>query len=136
MGTNFYYRIDVCQPCGRYTEVHVGKQSAGWSFGFRAYQHRLMNADHPEWGFDPQSPLGFPIVSRADWRKAFTERAGELWDEYGRRASDPLIWLGNLLAPDPAQRHKEDQMTSYPSWMDGSAWRDPEGFRFDLREFS
>lgn len=142
MGTNFYYRTNICTCCDRYDEAHVGKNSGGWSFAFRAYPHDLFNTDHPDWGYDPQSPFGFPILSRADWRKAFTDTASELWDEYGHRVEgDPSIWLASLERPDVNQVRKEQKMTSIPYWAGSyspgaQSWRDAEGFRFDAGEFS
>lgn len=141
MGTNFYYRINICEHCDRYEQVHVGKRSAGWSFGFRAWPHRLMNADYPEWGYDPASPFGFEVMSRADWRKAFTEHPGKLFDEYGREGFDPIGWLDALEPPDDELLAREDSMRTGPHWLDMSwhkerEWRDPEGFHFGAYEFS
>ena len=35
MGTNYYYRTNMCQTCGRFEEAHIGKSSAGWQFSFQ-----------------------------------------------------------------------------------------------------
>lgn len=119
MGTNYYLRIRACEPCGRYDEIHVGK--SGWLF--RAYPHRLMNPKHPDWGYDPASPFGYPIESLADWRKAIIH--GRLFDEYGREIDDPLAWLDGFRPPtDVAER-----------WSDGD-YLDSEGFQFSARPFS
>lgn len=137
MSTNFYWRDKPCGHCGRYEEIHVGKSSGGWSFGFRAWPHRLMNEEYPDWGHDPWSPFGFPVVSRADWAKVFAERPGELWDEYGRQVEDPLAWLDELTPPDATKRRWENGHMG-PHWHrdPDQEWRDPEGFRFSAREFS
>lgn len=66
MGTNYHWRDQPCGHCGHYEEIHVGKSSGGWSFGFRACPHRLWREEHPDWGYDPASPFGFPVMSRAD----------------------------------------------------------------------
>lgn len=141
MGTNFYWRDSPCTHCERFEEIHVGKRSAGWSFGFRAYPHRLMNADYPDWGFDPQSPFGFEVASRADWRKVFADRPGKLFTEYREEIEDPIAWLDGLQPPDADQIAKEDSMRNGPSWADmrwhrEREWRDPEGFHFGAYEFS
>jgi hypothetical protein len=142
VGTNFFYRTNICDHCDRYQDIHVGKRSAGWSLAFRGYPHELFDASHPDWGYDPESPFGFPVVSRTDWRKAFTDTPGELWDEYGRRVDEqPVVWLDQCIPPDQAQIRKEAEMTSVPWWVDGyspgaRSWRDVEGFRFDVGEFS
>lgn len=142
MGTNFHYRTNICGHCDRYQEIHVGKRSAGWSFAFRGYPHVLFDVEHPEWGYDHESPFGFAVLSRADWRKVFADTPGGLWDECGRRVDGDLVtWLNQHEAPDAAQIGKERAMTSTAWWSDsyspGSrAWRDAEGFRFDAGEFS
>lgn len=130
MGTNFFWHEQVCMTCCREEVVHVGKRSAGWSFGFQAYRH------DPDAGL--HSPVGFAVESRADWAKVF-ERSGFLRDEYGNDVDDPAAWLAALVAPDAEQQAKEDS----PEWMGpyadlGSSdrWRDAEGFRFNVREFS
>lgn len=140
MGTNYYWHEkceNACEHCGL-NPIHVGKSSAGWSFGFRAYRHELFDAAHPEWGFDWTSPFGFPVRSREDWRRVFTERTGELLDEY-RTPLDALVWLDNLKPPDGGQQAKEWS----PEWMGPHwrleaerEWRDGEGFRFYAGEFS
>lgn len=137
MGTNYSLRRNICTCCGRYDEIHVGKKSWGWSFGFRAYRHELLNVDHPEWGHEPESPLGFPVMSRADWRKVLTETPGELWDEYGEQVQgDPVAWLDEWEPPDAKQIATEEANTHWPPYMTRTGWRDPDGFRFDDREFS
>lgn len=131
MGTNFYWRETPCGSCGRADELHVGKSSGGWSFGFQAYRH------------DPDdgaiSPVGFPVVSRADWRRVFTEKPGRLVDEYGRGVPDPLGWLDELRPPTPEEQRSEwsrERMGSFWYPNDKDVWRDPEGFRFSAYDFS
>jgi hypothetical protein len=141
VGTNYYWRetcANACEHCGL-EPFHVGKSSAGWSFGFRAYRHELMSPENPDWGYGHESPFGFPVRSRADWMKVFTERTGALVDEYGREIDDPLVWLGKLPPPDTVQQAKEWS----PQWMGPywrrdpeREWRDAEGFRFLAEEFS
>lgn len=126
--TDYLYRTDTCAACTHYTEIRIGDVTPGWSFRFRGYPHDV---------------FGFPVRSRADWRRAFTERPGEVWDEYGHRVGDaldadgfpvcdmtPLVWLDALDAPDDAQVRREDELADY-SWSGGRGWRDTEGFRFE-----
>lgn len=130
MGTNFEWRERaplrelLCGSHGRYRTVHVGKQSGGWSFSFRAWPEDV-------------SPFGFPVLSRADWRRVFTERRGSLWDEYGRRRDDPVAWLDDLEPPDATQQDWEEFHMG-PYWRPDPAreWRDAEGFRFTAAKFS
>jgi len=142
MGTNYYWRDNPCGSCKRYEEIHVGKKSAGWTFGFRAYQHRLLDSEHPEWGYDPASPFASEVMSRADWREIFSERPGELRDEYGRQVDDPIAWIDGLEPPDANAIAWEDaQRGTWPSEAFVAAYgdkehRDPEGFHFGAYEFS
>lgn len=134
MGTNYYWRDQPCGTCRRFEQVHVGKQSGGWSFLFRAWPHQLMDVNHPGWGFEPQSLFGFPVLSRADWRTVFTTRDGQLWDEYGKQVDDPTAWLDGLTVPDAAQIAKE--ATWMGGWRSEDEPRDPEGFRISTADFS
>lgn len=126
MGTNYYWHDQPCEHCGRYEDIHVGKSGFTW----RGYQHRLFNEEHPDWGYDPQSPLGFPVLSVQDWRKVFTERPGQLFDEYGRQVDDPIKWLSEIKPPDVKRRADIDR------WERGMGWYDEEGFYFIGQEFS
>lgn len=125
MGTNFYLRQTACSGCGRFDEHHIGKRSAGWSFGFHGYR--------PD--EDATHPLG-PVRSRADWVRAVGVFDGSVVDEYGRVVDDPVAWLAGLEAPSlTQQRWEQDHMGPFyrPSERD---WRDAEGFRFYDGEFS
>lgn len=136
MGTNYYWHDSPCDSCGRHETIHVGKSSGGWSLLFRAWPHELVDSEFPDWGYDPSSPFGFPVVSRADWRKVFRERRGLLVSEYGTQIDDPVAWLEALQAPDKEQIAKE------AGWLaEGRYWREPDprdadGFRFCREEFS
>lgn len=142
MGTNIYFTMgedlteDDIKPG---TGLHVGKSSAGWSFGFRAYRYYTM---------DPTSPklkIGkvlFAIESRTDWASFFGQVPGLLMSENGVLIEDPLEWVLNLEAPDRKQIGKEisPEMrgpTPFPICYDSGVlqgmpkeWRDQEGFRF------
>lgn len=140
MGTNFYWRescLNPCDHCGL-PDFHVGKRSAGWSFGFRAWRTVLMDDDHPDWGHIEESPFGFEVRSRADWRRVFTSRSGLLMNEYGDVIDDAVAWLDALTPPDADKVRWEDEHLSRGYFRLDSAeeWRDREGFRFCAREFS
>lgn len=131
MGTNFYWRETPCGSCGRYDKLHVGKNSGGWSFGFRGYPH------NPDDGII--SPVGYPVLSRADWRRVFTDKPGRLADEYGRDIPDPIDWLNTLTPPTLEQQRSEwsrERMGPFWDPTDIRDWRDPEDFRFASYEFS
>ena len=61
MGTNYYWRYNLCTGCGRDDEAHVCKSGHTW----QAYRNELLNAQHPEWGYTVESPFGRPIESVA-----------------------------------------------------------------------
>lgn len=135
MGTNYYWRHNICVVCDRRDEVHVWKNSGT----FRAYLHELLDENHPEWGYNITSPFGEPVLSRADWVRVLTNRPGELYDEYGERIPDPVDWL-RALAPPAAEDIAHDETARQRGrWYDANdtrEWRDPEGFRFYAGEFS
>jgi hypothetical protein len=60
MGTNYYYKYNECEECGRHDEMHVGKSSIGWKFQFHAGAFR---------------DLG-------DWKVELSVR--KIYDEYGK----------------------------------------------------
>lgn len=129
MGTNYYWHDKPCEHCGRYEDIHVGKSMMTW----RAYFHSLLDDEHPDWGYQYESPVGFPILSLADWRLVFTQRCGELWDEYGRKIDDPVAWLDEATAWKPGPdgwKYLDEDMSR------GVGWLDPDGFRFYAGEFS
>lgn len=68
MGTNYYLR-KICEHCGRYDELHIGKSSAGWKFLFQ------------------KSPL---INSIAD--AVFITCFGNIYDEYGSQITAKEFW--------------------------------------------
>jgi len=36
MGTNYDIKYKICDKCGRYDELHLGKSSYGWRFALQA----------------------------------------------------------------------------------------------------
>jgi hypothetical protein len=48
MGTNYYVRENICDCCGRYDEIHIGKSSGGWCFTLRIYPSKGIN-DLKDW---------------------------------------------------------------------------------------
>jgi hypothetical protein len=127
VGTNYYWRFKICTCCGRYNEAHVAKSGNTW----QAYPQELLNADHSDWGFATESPLGFPVLSFADWRKVFIEVPGELWDEYGQQINDPVAWLDEWQPPDVEARRRKLEY-----WHEGTNWWCPDGYHFVAQDFS
>lgn len=130
MGTNFYYRIRNCASCGRYEDIHVGKRSGTW----RAYPHKLMDEAHPDWGYEIESPFGFEVRSREDWRKVFKTIPGELWTEYHEQIPDPIAWLEEQKPWKPSLPNFQEFLND--DIRQGRGWLDAEGYRFYRYEFS
>lgn len=129
MGTNYFFRFNDCRTCTRFDEAHVGKSGNTW----QAYDHKLMDEKHPEWGYEVRSPFGFPIRNLADWRRVFTEVPGELWNEYGEEIDDPVKWLDEQkpfdMNRDWAREWVEDDI------REGRGWMDDKGYRFIKGDF-
>lgn len=77
MGTNYYVHTptcaNACEHCSASEELHLGKSSIGWRFGFQA---------EPDW---PREQAYTLWLERA--------KSGEIRDEYGR-----TVTLDELLA--------------------------------------
>lgn len=72
MSTNFYLPQTCPNPCDHCSveDLHIGKRSVGWQFGFRAH------AD---------------IRSRRDWETRVAE-VGTVTDEYGQEYTPEQFW--------------------------------------------
>lgn len=114
MGTNYFFLTGK-------NRIHVGKQSCGWSFGFRAYT--------------TDSPFDFPVISVESWRMAFLEFRGKLITEYKEVIANPVDWLDNLNPPDRTQILWELNHTTTRLLNPKREWRDGLGFRFYDGEF-
>jgi len=130
MGTNYYWRYNICLLCDRYNEAHIGKSSAGWQFLFRGYRDNLLSLP------DPEVDLGVKILSWRDWKDWLITEEGKIFNEYGTEV--PLADLiDNVEAPerksminhyDYCQEHHESRLREM--------WKDPEGYCFCDEEFS
>ncbi len=96
-GTNYYHRKNTCKCCGRYDEVHIGKASIGWSFGFH--------------GTDE-------IRSTLDWMEEL--RTGQIFDEYGSELSSDEFW--DLVAVSRGKLNYAIERPGPNDWMDQDGW--------------
>jgi hypothetical protein len=129
MGTNYYWRHNICPHCGRYEEAHIGKSSMGWQFLFHGYRDNLLPLP------DPEVDLKVKVLSWKDWKELLSKE-GKIFNEYG--AEVPLADLvANVEAPerktmishyDYCQEHHESDLKKM--------WKDPEGYTFWDREWS
>ena len=115
MGTNYYARLDVCEHCGRSEEdIHLGKSSVGWKFGFRGYE---------KWD------LGHIIHSEKDLKMWLEVTTHVITDEYGKDISDEEFW-------ELVERKRTEKLdhAKYPELND--IIDEDTGSVFTLREFS
>ncbi len=111
MGTNYYYRSNLCDCCNRYDEKHIGRSSCGWQFFFRAHGG---------------------ISSYAEWKREFA-CAGMIFDEYGSEMSRENFITMIETKQAGLNHYEECGRDGY--CMDGE-WKDEEGYSFSEREFS
>jgi hypothetical protein len=117
VGTNYYLRHKACEHCQRaQSDLHIGKSSGGWVFGFRAYA-----AHRDGEGGD------VAIRNAKDWAgriDAVVGAGGWIVDEYDRHVTVEDFWA---LVKSKQGKHCELYDDDYI---------DDEGFRFTPREFS
>ncbi len=117
MGTNYYLPKKCAAPCEHCCESteHVGKNSAGWTFGFQAY---------PDEG----------LTSWAAWKERIRAEGGVV-NEYGEKFTpeefEKLVertrepWGPRGITP----RHR-DGISPILGEVDDRYFRDPEGWDF------
>ena len=114
MGTNYYLRTNICEKCGRYDEIHIGKSSMGWPFIFEA--HNLQFPDD-----------GPRIGSWLDFLEYL--KNGKIFNEYGEQISlneFKEIVTDRKIHPDCEK--KIHNLTNH--------YQDVKGYWFYDREFS
>ena len=113
MGTNFNYRINICDKCNRYDQIHIGKRSAGWVFHFRAYDENSFPVRR------------YPIItSYKDWLDFFNDEPGKIFDEYEKE------WT-----IDQFKKTVKEFSTGKKAALYDSTFEDEEGYVFDKIEF-
>ena len=113
MGTNYYLRIKPCESCGRCeTSLHIGKQSAGWKFGFARYKKGA-------WTYD-----GRKIERATEWFDLLNrdDHVNNIWDEYDRK-----LLTDDFMSMVSSQVGREDLRGATD---DNYEYEDPDGFRF------
>ena len=89
MGTNYYVRMNKCESCGRYDEIHIGKQSAGWRFLVHIQEQYYKSLKEL-----------FDFLSKQDV---------ELYDEY-----DEKIDVGEFKVKIESNKDKASMFNEYP----------------------
>lgn len=126
MGTNYYVDADpTCNNPAHTTQLHIGKSSWGWEFGFRAYPD-LSLASWAQWRVFLQ---GRTIVDEYDETVTYAEFVAIVED---RRVPEGRDRLSCRVDPDAWTR----------DFGFGGRWRpdertfhDPEGYDFYNGEF-
>lgn len=112
MGTNYYWRKNICESCKRYEEIHIGKSSFGWTFSFH--------------GTDE-------IRSYKDWIKKL-ESEGEIYDEYDEKIClDEFKYL--VQARTKAKLNHTIQCEKDYRFSSFNTWLDEDGHSFSSGEF-
>ena len=116
MGTNYFHRYNRCDHCGRYDERHIGKQSAGWQFSFRAHTDSEMRLIIGSWNC---------------WKMALT--TGSIFDEYGKEWSY-ADFVAKVEATKDGLSHYDEMARTWAVTEDD--WKDSDGWSFTNGEFS
>ena len=123
MSTNFYATAACDHPCEHCQpeELHIGKRSAGWTFGFEAHDD-----------------LG--LTTRKAWQAYLRQPGVAITDEYGQQYTpdefDALVdktrepWGPNRIEP-----RRRDGWNDWTGTWDDRRYRDPEGWDFWRGEF-
>jgi organic radical activating enzyme len=118
MGTNYYVRTPACETacehCSEAHEVHLGKSSWGWKFGFQA---------QPEWPRDQALTLWKALAQSGQIFSEYREPVGfdELWEMIQDKQDSPNCHLdptGPAWRP-PVDRWTLDSIRSHDWHCDG-----------------
>jgi len=106
MGTNYYMKYNLCDKCGRFDEIHLGKASAGWRFMLQYNEGKY----YKNW------------KEMKEWLKKMIKGGAVIKNEYGEEISlDEFI---NIV-----ESKKKEPIDVYYTFID------EEGYRFDDGEF-
>jgi hypothetical protein len=127
MGTNYYWRTEPCEHCGRSDEVlHICKSLNKFRGHFT----------WPDDGGDAE-PW---VVSWQDWKAELRGGAGRIFDEYGAEHDVEEFIRCVELVPMESRRRQFDWMVenrgTAAEVAPGCDWLDADGFSFIGGEFS
>ena len=106
MGTNYHIKENDCRKCGRFDEIHLGKNSWGWQFGFQ-YN-------------------GGQYYKNVEEMKAWL-KGKQIWNEYDEKVSYEDFW--KMVKAEQVEKnlnHASEHMTSYNRVIDGYSFTDCE----------
>lgn len=135
MGTNYYFRYNLCKCCDRYDELHIGKSSGGWQFLFHC-----IDEDIDLHNIDPKSILldisetHVVIDSYEVWKKFINKFVLEygiakIFDEYDREVTPAELY-------DKIDSKRKLLSHYHNVKEDRQCFLDPDGHSFIRGEFS
>ena len=140
MGTNFYLRR--VKPVTVHPEMHIAKRSSGWRIHF---QDSTEGVDAPDL-YDVEYPSFHSVreiravLERGEWQLA--DEYGETWApgaESVAEFDDLCRWNGGPRFTEPAVPYRgaydHEDGVPYDQPVDGTSYRDADGFVFDERWF-
>lgn len=134
MGTNFYFRFNMCDCCDRYDEIHIGKSSGGWQFLFQ-FVNQTINPKR----LDPKSALlneekNILVVDSFKKWKTLIDRyvveykTAKIYNEYNEEVSASDLY--ELI------ESKRDGINHHRKSDDRDSFEDDEGNSFIRCDFS
>ena len=112
MGTNYYVKSKTCECCGHKPEqLHIGKNSYGWSFSFHATDE---------------------LMTFEDWKIYLKDKI--IVDEYGDEVT--LEYFIDLVEVDKDKRNHTFYCRQNHPYYSENLFLDPEGYSFTRGEFS
>jgi hypothetical protein len=124
MGTNYYLEYNHCKKCNRLDEIHIGKKSYGWSFGFHGVKKDDVEDEREE------------IKSWQDWKKKIQEKGCIIRNEYNETVSaKEFIKIVETSKKNKSNLNHYIEMKKEGFKMRGE-WLDEEGYSFSEGEFS
>lgn len=88
MGTNYYFRYNICDCCDRYDQLHIGKSSYGWKFLFHAVDEYIdPRTLDPKEALLDNDDTRIVISSFQHWKKFIEKfvsefKTAKIYDEY------------------------------------------------------
>lgn len=117
MGTNYFAIVNKCDKCGRSDKFHIGKQSCGWEFHFRA------------WKYEDD---GLMAVSFRGWRRI--TKTCVIVNEYGDEIPYKKFW-DKVTATNGKKNHYDECIGKYGDDYNSRIYKDPDGWAFDTTDF-
>jgi len=117
MGTNFYMRetsVDVVSQEAVYEDMHIGKRSGGWVFGFSGVNHRSVMAwrfaikQYVKAGFQIVDEYGTPYTPEEFWEAV--EATKKPW---GPKKTVPLVNAKSQFESDQRKRWVDEGFSFY-----------------------